>query len=135
MICPYCKSEVVVGTAYDALSKFTASFSEQAQKGQQNTGTKKTDRITLNKDVVDEVDDLKEAFQGGSAEDIKGKMDDLRETIGELAEQQSFPGLSFSYVFKSCPHCGSSVQVTDESGDVTECPHCGYVKGNGAKNG
>jgi DNA-directed RNA polymerase subunit RPC12/RpoP len=134
-ICPYCQSEVVVGTAYDALSAFTGTPTRPAQETKKSRATMETNSVNLTDDLKGEVKKLKEAYQGGSTEEIQKRMADLKEKIGAMKEESSFSGISFSYVFKSCPDCGSSVQVADEASDVTKCPHCGYTKGNGEKDG
>ena len=66
--------------------------------------------------------------EGGSIEDIHEKIEDLREKISGMKEQGSFKGTSFTVVYKSCPQCGGTVQVQDESEDIGSCPHCGYTK-------
>jgi DNA-directed RNA polymerase subunit RPC12/RpoP len=131
VICPYCKSEVVVGTAHDALSAFTGALTGQVQ----NARTTQSAQRSPSDDLEDEIDDLKKSLQAGSAEEIQEKMDDLRKKLTESAGSQMLSAMSFSVVFKSCPHCGCSVQVADESSDVTECPHCGYKKEKGEKDG
>lgn len=134
-ICPYCQSEVVVGTAYDALSAFTGALTQQARVAGGNETAVETHNGNFSEGLKGEINELQEAFQGGSAETIREKMDDLREKIGEMTKSSLLSGMSVSYVFKSCPHCGSSVQVTDQDAEVTECPHCGYAKRNGEKDG
>jgi DNA-directed RNA polymerase subunit RPC12/RpoP/uncharacterized protein YukE len=131
LICPYCKSEVMVGTAYDALSSFTGALTQQAK----NARSTETVSVNVSDDIKDEIADLKEAFQGGSAEEMQQKMNDLRKKLTEMTGKQTLETMSFSCMFKSCPHCGSSVQVAQEGDEVTECPHCGYQKGDEAKDG
>jgi ribosomal protein S27AE len=55
--------------------------------------------------------------------------------LTQSAGKQTISSMRFSIVYKSCPHCGASVQVADEHSEVTECPHCGYKREKGEKNG
>jgi rubrerythrin len=128
VVCPYCKGEVIVGTAYDALSSLTGALTREAQNVQ-------TMQDELSDDLKQEANDLKRAFREGSAAEIQEKMDDLRDALHEMSGTQAVSKMSISFVLKSCPHCGSSVQVSDGSCEVTECPHCGFSKGNGEKDG
>jgi DNA-directed RNA polymerase subunit RPC12/RpoP len=111
IVCPYCKGEVLIGTAYDALTSFTSSVSQKSSE--------------VSQEISEEIEKLKGE---GKFEDVREKIDDLKEKINKMKEEGSFKGMSFSVVFKTCPQCGGAVQVTSETDEVKSCPHCGYTK-------
>jgi DNA-directed RNA polymerase subunit RPC12/RpoP len=98
--CPYCKSEIMVGTGLEGLSSLTGGSSA-------TTSTQS------------EI----------SVEEAKKKVSDfLNDMMGDDSNNKKSQLFNTSFVFKTCPQCGQAVQVNSLDSEIEHCPHCGYKK-------
>lgn len=93
--CPYCKSEIMVGTGLEGLSSLTGGSSS----------------VSYTQSEI-------------SVEEAKKKVSDF---LNDMMEEDS-SSLGSSFVFKTCPKCGQTVQVDSLDSEIENCPHCDYKK-------